>query len=104
MYIETLWFSARYMTEAHNYLSRAGAHPSRTRSNLVAAEATNAAEIVTAFAKFIEQGAGALFVGTGAFPNSHREAIVSLAASHAIPAMYSLREFAFPGCRGNSLT
>jgi putative ABC transport system substrate-binding protein len=65
--------------------------------NLVAAEATNAAEIVTAFAKFIERGAGALFVGTGAFTNSHREAIVSLAARHAIPAMYSLREFAFEG-------
>jgi putative tryptophan/tyrosine transport system substrate-binding protein len=58
--------------------------------NLVVAEATNAAEIVTAFAKFIEQGTGALFVGTGAFTNSHREAIVSLAARHAIPAMYSL--------------
>jgi len=65
--------------------------------NLVAAEATNAAEIVTAFAKFIERGAGALFVGTGAFTNSHREAIVSLAARHAIPAIYSLREFAFEG-------
>jgi putative tryptophan/tyrosine transport system substrate-binding protein len=58
--------------------------------NLVAAEATNAAE-------FIERGAGALFVGTGAFTNSHREAIVSLAARHAIPAIYSLREFAFEG-------
>jgi len=65
--------------------------------NLVVAEATNAAEIVTAFAKFIERGTGALFVGTGAFTNSHREAIVSLAARHAIPAMYSLREFAFEG-------
>src|SRR5262249_45800151 len=51
--------------------------------NLVVAEATNAAEIVTAFAKFIERGTGALFVGTGAFTNSHREAIVSLAARHA---------------------
>src|SRR5262245_66606431 len=65
--------------------------------NLVVAEATNAAEIVTAFAKFIERNAGALFVGTGAFTNSHREAIVSLAARHSIPAMYSLREFAFEG-------
>ena len=65
--------------------------------NLVVAEATNAAEIVTAFTKFTERGAGALFVGTGAFTNSHREAIVSLAARDAIPAMYSLREFAFEG-------
>src|SRR5262245_13277255 len=65
--------------------------------NLVVAEATNAAEIVTAFTKFTERGAGALFVGTGAFTNSHREAIVSLAARDAIPAMYSLREFALDG-------
>ncbi len=35
----------------------------------------------------------ALFVGTGAFTNSHREAIVALAAHRALPAIYSLREF-----------
>ena len=40
---------------------------------------------------------GALFVGTGAFTNSHREAIVALASRHAIPVMYSLREFASIG-------
>src|SRR6516165_3459516 len=54
-------------------------------------------ETVAAFAKFVERGAGALYVGTGAFTNSHREAIVALAAHHAIPAMYSLREFASIG-------
>src|SRR5262245_54983419 len=63
----------------------------------VLADANSMGEIEAAFAKFIERGAGALFVGTGAFTNSHREAIVALASRHAIPAMYSLREFASIG-------
>jgi ABC transporter substrate binding protein len=45
--------------------------------------------------------------GTGAFMNSHREQIVALAAGHAIPAIYSLREFAAAGgliSYGTSLT
>ena len=61
------------------------------------ADAKSMREIEAAFAKFVERGAGALYVGTGAFTNSHREAIVALAAHHAIPAMYSLREFASIG-------
>jgi putative ABC transport system substrate-binding protein len=63
----------------------------------VLADANSVGEIEAAFAKFVERGAGALFVGTGAFTNSHREAIVALALRHAIPAMYSLREFASIG-------
>ena len=64
---------------------------------LVVAEATSGGEIETAFAKFGESGAGALLVGTGAFTYTHREAIVALAARYAIPAMYSLREYASVG-------
>ena len=64
---------------------------------LVVAEATSGGEIEAAFAKFVERGTGALLVGTGAFTNTHREAIVALAARHAIPAMYSLREYASVG-------
>src|SRR5262249_21596085 len=64
---------------------------------VVVADATSAAEINAAFAKFVERGAGALLVGTGAFTNSHREAIVALAARRALPAMYLLREFASTG-------
>jgi putative ABC transport system substrate-binding protein len=63
----------------------------------VLADANSGGEIEAAFAKFVERRAGALFVGTGAFTNSHREAIVVLASRHAIPAMYSLREFASIG-------
>jgi putative ABC transport system substrate-binding protein len=45
-----------------------------------------------AFAAIVQRGAGALFVGTGAFTNSHRERLVALAARHALPATYSIRE------------
>ena len=60
---------------------------------VVVAQATSLGEIAAAFTAFVERGAGALFVGTGAFTNSYREAIVALAAHRALPAIYSLREF-----------
>src|SRR5262249_54576466 len=60
---------------------------------LVVAQATGLGDIAAAFTAFVERGAGALFVGTGAFTNSHREAIVALAAHRALPAIYPLREF-----------
>jgi putative ABC transport system substrate-binding protein len=54
-------------------------------------------DIETAFATFAQRGAGALLGGTGAFMFSHREWIVALAARHAIPAIYNLREFVAAG-------
>jgi putative ABC transport system substrate-binding protein len=64
---------------------------------IVVARATSVGEIAAAFTAFVEGRAGALFVGTGAFTNSHREAIVALAAHRALPAIYSLREFVSVG-------
>jgi putative tryptophan/tyrosine transport system substrate-binding protein len=60
-------------------------------------DVSNARDVETAFATFVERGAGALLVGSGAFLNSNRERIVALAARHALPASYSLREFAVEG-------
>src|SRR5262245_40475494 len=54
-------------------------------------------EIDAAFASLVQARAGALFVGNDAFFNSRIEQLVALAARHAIPAMYSLREFAPAG-------
>jgi ABC-type uncharacterized transport system substrate-binding protein len=49
-------------------------------------------DIETAFAAFVQRGAGALLVGTGGFLNSNRERIAAIANRHALPASYSQRE------------
>jgi putative tryptophan/tyrosine transport system substrate-binding protein len=59
----------------------------------VVADATSRPEIEAAFATFAQRRADALLVGTGSLTNSHREAIVALAARHSIPTIYSLREY-----------
>ena len=64
---------------------------------LLVLDAGSARDIETAFATFVERGAGALLVGSGAFLNSNRERIVALAARHALPASYGLREVAAEG-------
>jgi putative ABC transport system substrate-binding protein len=64
---------------------------------LLVLDVNNARDIETAFATFVERGAAALLVGSGAFLNSNRERIIGLAARHALPASYSLREFAAEG-------
>ena len=59
---------------------------------LIVFDASSDRDIETAFATFVQRGAGALLVGSGTFTNSHRERIVALAARHALPASYALRE------------
>jgi ABC-type uncharacterized transport system substrate-binding protein len=54
-------------------------------------------EIATAFASLVQLRAGALVVPTDPFFNSQREQLVALAARHAVPAIYSLWEFAASG-------
>jgi ABC-type uncharacterized transport system substrate-binding protein len=54
-------------------------------------------DIEAAFATFVQRGAGALLVASGPFLTSQRERLVALAASHRLPAIYGLREFASAG-------
>ena len=54
-------------------------------------------EIDAAFASLVQARTGALLVGSDGFFNSRIEQIVALAARHAIPTMYSYREFAVAG-------
>jgi ABC-type uncharacterized transport system substrate-binding protein len=77
--------------------SQAQAAAATIGQQLLVLDVNNARDIETAFATFVERGAGALPVGSGAFLNSNRERIIALAARHALPASYSLREFGAEG-------
>jgi putative ABC transport system substrate-binding protein len=68
--------------------------------------ASNDRDIDAAFAALVRQRVGGLLVANDGFFVGRREQLVALAARHAIPAMYFLREFAAAGglmSYGNSL-
>jgi len=54
-------------------------------------------EIDAAFASLVQARTGALLVGADIFFNNRIERLCELAARHAIPSMYSFREFAVAG-------
>jgi putative ABC transport system substrate-binding protein len=74
---------------------------------LVVLNARSADDIDTAFAILVQQRVGALVVGAGGLFGNQRDRIIALAARHAIPAIYSQREFTEAGgliSYGNSTT
>jgi putative ABC transport system substrate-binding protein len=54
-------------------------------------------EIEAAFAALVERRARALMVGADPFFDTRRDRLIALAARHAVPTVYHLREFAFAG-------
>jgi putative ABC transport system substrate-binding protein len=54
-------------------------------------------EIEAAFATLVQQGVGAVVIGQDAFANSRSEQLAALAHRYALPAIFSLREFAAAG-------
>jgi putative ABC transport system substrate-binding protein len=68
-----------------------------TGQNVLYFDAASGRDIETAFARLIGVRVGALLVGVGGFMNSHREQIVALAARHALPASYGVREAVVAG-------
>jgi putative tryptophan/tyrosine transport system substrate-binding protein len=60
-------------------------------------KASTAGEIDAAFASLVQLHAGAFILGPDAFLNSRREQITTLAARHAVPAIYDFRENAAAG-------
>ena len=56
--------------------------------------ASTSREINAAFAILVRERPDALFVGLDAFSNSRRAQLVNLAARHAIPAIFSNRDYA----------
>jgi putative ABC transport system substrate-binding protein len=59
--------------------------------------ASSESEIEVAFASLAQGTADALVVTAEPFINSRREQIVALAARHAVPAIYGIREYAAAG-------
>ena len=49
------------------------------------------------FASLVQQRADALFISADPFLSSRREHLVALAARHAIPTLYEIREFVEAG-------
>jgi len=72
-----------------------GARAKGVRLQIVTAGAVG--ELETAFASLAPLQVGGLVVPTDAFFNSHREQLVGLAERHAVPAIYSFRDFAASG-------
>jgi putative tryptophan/tyrosine transport system substrate-binding protein len=66
-------------------------------SRLLVVKATSAADIDTAFATLVQQGAGAILVAGDAFFINRHDQIVALAARYAVPAIYNLREYTQAG-------
>jgi putative ABC transport system substrate-binding protein len=64
---------------------------------LSAVNAANDSDFDTAFASVAQQRVEALFVESDTFFNSRRARIAGLAARHAVPAIYGVRQFAEAG-------
>jgi putative ABC transport system substrate-binding protein len=64
---------------------------------LLMVKAGTEGEIDAAFATIVQAGAGALFVGSGAFYFGHRRQLAALAARYALPTSFSIREYVVAG-------
>ena len=82
-------------TEAERREVQAAAHASGSKSSIL--DVSSERDIDTAFATLVQRGAGALWSVPAHSTSSRREQIVALAARHAIPAIYHVREFAAAG-------
>jgi putative tryptophan/tyrosine transport system substrate-binding protein len=64
---------------------------------LVTVNARTESDLETAFATFSQQHVGAVLVGSSAYFNRRPEQLAALAARHALPAIYLVREFVLAG-------
>src|SRR5262249_44497104 len=64
---------------------------------IVVAKATSERDFDTAFATLVQGRVGALLVSAEPLFNLRRQQLIALAARHAVPAMYEVREFAAGG-------
>jgi putative tryptophan/tyrosine transport system substrate-binding protein len=85
------------LPEADSAVTEVRAAAQALGHELLVADASSEREIDAAFAMLAQRRIGALFVGNDVFFYSRREQIVALAARHAIPAIYVVREYAQAG-------
>ena len=64
---------------------------------LLVVNARTDSDLETAFAIFLQQRVAAVLLVASTFNSRHLEQLVALAARHALPAIYSGREFALAG-------
>jgi putative ABC transport system substrate-binding protein len=64
---------------------------------LIVFDVNSAHDIDAAFSALVQRGAGALFVGSGAFLNSNQERLVAMAVRYGLPTSYAWREAAVIG-------
>ena len=64
---------------------------------VVGVKAASEAEFAPALARIVQSGAGAVLVSGGPFFTSQRRTLVTLAAHHAIPAIYDQRDVVVEG-------
>ena len=64
---------------------------------IVVVRAASERDFDAAFASIVQAGADALLVSGSPFFTSQRQALVALAARHAVPASYDLRDFVEAG-------
>jgi ABC-type uncharacterized transport system substrate-binding protein len=83
--------------EAESAISEVRLAAQALGQELFVVKATSEHEIDAAFATLAQERVGALLVGNDVFFYSRREQIVALAARHAMPAIYNVREFAQAG-------
>jgi putative ABC transport system substrate-binding protein len=79
------------LAEVHERDGEAAARATGTR--LVLVKVGHESELDDAFATIVQQGAGALLVASSPLFTSIRERLTALAARHAIPASYAVREY-----------
>jgi putative ABC transport system substrate-binding protein len=64
---------------------------------LLVLDVGSASDVDAAVASAVQSGAGALFIGSGAFFYSRRDWLVALAAHHKLPATHPLKEYCMIG-------
>ena len=91
-----------YLANANNIGSASEAHEvenagSALGQQILIFRAASEADLDPAFKTIAERKIGALIVGSGAFFFGQRDRLTALAASHAIPAIYDLRDYVRAG-------